>query len=450
MARRSVIHAARGRIQHVRTFSDNLLYADLEPMPALKRGVYRHIRILYRAFLGFNENRCPLLASALTYTTLLSLVPLLALMFATLKGFGVQNRIEPILIDKLSAGSEQVVKQIIGYIDKTDVKALGAVGLASLLVTAISVIGNIEFALNRIWGVQRTRSLGRKFSDYLSVLLTCPILFVAALGLTSSAQNVSVVQQILALPGMGVIVLAVAAVTPYILMWIALTFIYDYLPNTRVKFASALYGGIIGGTLWQLAQWGYVHFQVGVARYNAIYGAFAQLPIFLVWLYMGWNVVLFGAVLSFAHQNIRASGKDPNVADTPYAFREELGLKLLWLIGKHFVDGEPRYSAETLARELVVSVKIVGDILERHCKAGFLIAATGDELEPLYMLARPPEKILVNEVIDALRHYGGEAVASRPLEGEEPLCAALDRAAEARRDALARTTLRDLLPKAGS
>src|ERR1051325_915033 len=328
MARRSVIHTAQGGIMRVRSARDTLLLADLDAFSPIMRGVLRHIRILYRAVAGFTENRCPLLASALTYTTLLSLVPLLALMFATLKGFGVQNRLEPILIEKLSAGSEQIVRQIIGYIDKTDVKALGAVGLASLLVTAISVIGNIEFALNRIWGVQRTRNIGRKFSDYLSVLLTCPILFVAALGVTSSAQNVDVVQWFLALPGMGYLVLAIAAVTPYILMWIALTFLYDYLPNTRVRFASALYGGIIGGTLWQLAQWGYVHFQVGVSRANAIYGAFAQLPIFLVWLYMGWNVVLFGAMLSFTHQNIRTSGKDPNVADAPYAFREEQGLKL--------------------------------------------------------------------------------------------------------------------------
>jgi membrane protein len=445
MARRSVIHTAQGSMMRVRSARDTLLLADLDAFSPIKRGVLRHIRILYRAVAGFNENRCPLLASALTYTTLLSLVPLLALMFATLKGFGVQNRLEPILIEKLSAGSEQVVRQIIGYIDKTDVKALGAVGLASLLVTAISVIGNIEFALNRIWGVQRTRTLGRKFSDYLSVLLTCPILFVAALGITSSAQNVDLVQWFLALPGMGYLLIGVAALMPYVLMWIALTFIYDYLPNTRVRFASALYGGIIGGTLWQIAQWGYIHFQFGVARYNAIYGAFAQLPIFLVWLYMGWNIVLFGAVMSFAHQNIRTSGKDPNVADAPYASREELGLKLLWLIGKHFVEGEARYSAELLARELVVSVRIVSEILECHCKAGFLVAATSETLDPLYMLARPPEKILIADVLGAMRLYGPPLLKMPKMDGEERLRAALDHTEEARRSAIQRMTLRDLL-----
>lgn len=444
---RPAIDYARGKIRHIRSFREELLETDLAGIAPLKRGPYRHVRILYRALTGFIANRCPLLASALTYTTLLSLVPLLALMFAILKGFGVQNRLEPILIEKLSAGSEEIVTQIIGYIDQTNVRALGAVGLASLLVTAISVIGNIEFSLNRIWGVQRTRSIGRKFSDYLSVLLTCPILVVAALGLTSSIQSVTLVQRILDLPGMSYLVLFAARLGPYILMWIALTFIYDYLPNTRVRLGSAIYGGIIAGTLWQLAQWGYVHFQIGAARYNAIYGAFAQLPIFLVWLYMGWNIVLFGAVMSFAHQNIKTSGKDPNVADAHYSAREELGLKLLWLIGRHFDAGDQPCSAETLSRELVVSVRIVAEILEHHCRAGFLTSAVGESQEPIYTLHRPPEKIRLDEVLEAMRHYGGEPLKTRPVEGEERVQGVLERVTEARRGALKALTLRDLLSR---
>ena len=442
---RPTIDYARGKIQHIRSFREELLETDLAEIAAPKRELYRHVRIFYRAVAGFIDNRCPLLASALTYTTLLSVVPLLALMFAILKGFGVQNRLEPILIENLSAGSEEIVSQVIGYIDKTNVKALGAVGLASLLVTAISVIGNIEVSLNRIWGVQRTRSPGRKFADYLSVMLTCPILAVAALGLTSSLQSVTMVRQMLALPGMSYLVIVAAMLTPYILMWIALTFIYDYLPNTRVRLASALYGGIIAGTLWQVAQWGYVHFQIGVARYNAIYGAFAQLPIFLVWLYMGWNIVLFGAVISFAHQNIKAYGKDPNADDARYSAREELGLKLLWLIGKRFDAGEPPYGAEALSRELGVSVRLVAEILEHHCRAGFLISAVGGERESIYTLARPPEKIRLDEVIEAMRHYGGDSLRTRPVEGEEKVLSVLDRVAESRRSALNALTLRDLL-----
>ncbi|HEY2989415.1 MAG TPA: YhjD/YihY/BrkB family envelope integrity protein [Candidatus Binatia bacterium] len=436
---------AKGKIDLVKSFQEELLRADIADFPRLKRHLYRHLRIFYGAVQGFLDNWCPLHASALTYTTLLSLVPLLALMFSILKGLGVQNQLEPILLEKLSAGSEEIVNQIISYIDKTNVKALGAVGLVGLLATAISLIGNIELALNRIWGVQRPRSLGRKFSDYLSVLLTCPVLFVAALGLTSSIQSAGFVQSILELPGMSYLVLFLAFLSPYVLMWIALTFIYSYLPNTKVRIQSALYGGIIAGTLWQLAQWGYVHFQVGVARYNAIYGAFAQLPIFLVWLYTGWSIVLFGAVLSFAHQNIKTYGKDPTISDAPYSLKEELGVKLLWLIGKNFDAGAGPQSAEALAQKLAVPVKLVSEILEQHCRAGFLVAATRDPQEPIYVLARPPEKLRLDEVIDAMRQYGGHDLKIKRIEGEETLQKTLERIAEARRKALSRVTLRDLL-----
>jgi membrane protein len=437
---------SKEKIQQLKSFvQDDLLHSDLANLSQFRREVYRHVRIFFAAVQGFLDNRCPLQASALTYTTLLSLVPLLALMFAILKGLGVQNQLQPILLEKLSAGSEEIVRQIIGYIDKTDVKALGAIGLASLLATAISLVGNIELALNRIWGVQRPRSLGRKFADYLSVLLTCPILFVAALGLTSSIQNVSIVQWIVDLPGMSHLVLLLAVLSPYVLMWIALTFTYNYLPNTSVRLSSAFYGGVIAGTLWQLVQWGYIHFQIGVAKYNAIYGAFAQLPIFLVWLYTGWNVVLFGAVISFAHQNPRKEAKELSVADAPYSFREELGLKLLWLIGKNFDEGKEPYSAEALAQKLAAPVKIVGEILEQHCRAGFLVAAAREPQEHIYLLARPPEKLRFDEVIEAMRRYGGDDLKIKRVEGEDDLKKTLDLIAESRREALSHVTLRDFL-----
>jgi membrane protein len=439
---------SKEKIQQLRAFiQDDLLQSELADLSGFRRAVYRHIRILFAAVQGFLDNRCPLQASALTYTTLLSLVPLLALMFAILKGLGVQNQLQPILLEKLSAGSEEIVQQVIGYIDKTDVKALGTVGLVSLLATAISLVGNIELALNRIWGVQRPRSLGRKFADYLSILLTCPILFVAALGLTSSIQNVSIVQWIVDLPGMSHLVLLLAVLSPYVLMWIALTFIYNYLPNTSVRLASAFYGGVIAGTLWQLAQWGYIHFQIGVGKYNAIYGAFAQLPIFLVWLYTGWNIVLFGAVISFAHQNPRKEAKELSVSDAPYSFREELGLKLLWLIGKNFDEGKEPYSAEALAQKLAAPVKIVGEILEQHCRAGFLIPAAREPQEHIYLLAKPPEKLRLDVVIEAMRQYGGNDLKIKRVDEEDELKKTLDLIAESRREALSHVTLRDFLSK---
>ena len=436
---------ANRRIKQLKGFLEEELWqVDLAGLSRTKRSLFRHLRIICFSVRGFIDNRCLLLSSALTYTTLLSLVPLLALTFSILKGLGVQNRLEPILLEKLSAGSEEVVTQIIRYIDHTNVKALGTLGLLGLLATAISVIGNIELALNRIWGVRRTRSLGRKFSDYLSVLLTCPILVTAALGLTSSIQSVTLVQQILELPGMSYLVLLLAVLSPYLLMWTALTFVYGYLPNTSVRIRSALFGGIIAGTLWQVAQWGYVHFQIGVAKYNAIYGAFAQLPIFLVWLYLGWSIVLLGAVISFAHQNVRAYGKDPSASGARYSFREELGLKLLWLVGKSFYAGEEPWSAEALSRKLDVPGRLVNEILEHHCNAEFLIAASRGE-EEIYLLAQPPEKLRLDRVIEAMRDYGGNALKMNQLDGEGSLKKALDHVAESHRKALSHLTLKDLL-----
>jgi membrane protein len=436
---------AKRKLKEVQNFFEQDLWQlDLEGISRIHRNLYRYLRILYLAVKGFTDNRCLLLASALTYTTLLSLVPLLALMFSILKGLGVQNRLEPILLEKLSGGSEEIVSQVIRYIDKTNVKTLGALGLAGLIATAISVIGNIELALNKIWGVQKTRSLGRKFSDYLSVLLTCPILAVAALGVTSSIQTVTVVQGILRLPGVSHLVFLLAVLSPYLLMWIALTFIYSYLPNTTVQLRSALFGGVIAGTLWQFAQWAYVHFQVGVAKYNAIYGAFAQMPIFLVWLYLGWVIVLFGAVISFAHQNIRTYQKDVGEKPVPYSFREELGLKLLLLIGKNFYSGIEPWTAEALSKRLEIPIRLVNEILYQHCQAGILMAAPrgGNEV---YLFAKPPEILHVDQLIETMRNYGENEMKMKKIDGEESLRKILDRVTESTRKTLSRLTLRDLL-----
>jgi membrane protein len=436
---------AKERIKHLKGFiEDELWETHTAALSRAKRGSYRHLRIFYLAAKGFIDNRCLLQASGLTYTTLLSLVPLLALMFSILKGLGVQNTLAPLLLEKLSAGSEEVVTQIIGYIDRTNVKALGALGLVGLVGTAISLIGNIELALNGIWGVARTRTLGRKFSDYMSVLLTCPLLFAGALGATSSIQSADFVQRILELPGMSYLVLFLAKLSPYVLMWVAFTFLYSYLPNTTVRIRSALFGGIIGGTAWQLAQLGYIHFQVGVANANAIYGAFAQLPIFLVWLYVSWNIVLAGALLSATHQNIRTPRSNTEAYSASYAFREELGLKLLLLVAKSFYSGEEPWNADTLSRQLEVPVGVARDLLRQHSQAGFLIAATKDHQE-LFLPARPPETLGLAQVIEAMRDYGGDAAKTRPFDGDDALARVLEQVAESRRSALAHLTLKDLL-----
>ncbi len=425
-------------------FTEELWQLDLARLPRARRLFFRHLRLLRTATERFILNRCLLQASALTYTTLLSLVPLLALMFSILKGLGVQNQLESVLLEKLSAGSEEMVSQIIRYIDRTNVKTLGVLGLIGLVIMAISVIGNVEIAMNNIWGVQKARSLGRKLSDYLTVLLIVPVLSVAAMGLTSFIHSITLLRGALRFPGVSEVVILLAMVFPYLLIWIALTFLYAYLPNTIVAPRSALFGAVTAGTLWQLTQWAYIHFQIGVAKYNAIYGAFAEVPILLVWLYAGWAIILFGAAIAFAHQNLRIHGKNTAAAAVCYNLREELGLKLLLLIARNFYSDSEPWSAERLSSALDMPHSLVYEILTGYCRAGILMPAARGRIER-FLLAKAPEKLRLDELVEILRNLGERKAKINEIEGEEILTETLAKLFASRRNLLSHLTLKDIL-----
>lgn len=251
------------------------------------------------SFIKFHSDRGFLRASALTYTTLLSIVPLFALMFAVLKGLGVQRRLESVLLEHLTAGNQEVANRIIEYIDKTKVGSLGALGLATLLVTAVSVLGNIELSFNDIWQVRRGRTILRKISDYTALLVVGPVLLLASMSLTTTISSQSFFNEIeLAGAALPLFIKAIS----FVAIWTAFTLAYMIMPNRSIPFLSALVGGATAGTLWYFAEWGYIRFQFGVAKYNAIYGAMAQLPVLLVWIFVSWCIVLFGAEIAFLYE----------------------------------------------------------------------------------------------------------------------------------------------------
>lgn len=354
----------------------------------------------------FRDDQCLLRASALTFTSILSLVPFFALTFAVLKGFGVHNKIEPLILDKVAAGSQETVDNIVTYINNTNMTSLGAIGLVALILTVISVLGNIEEAFNVIWGVRETRSFYRKFSDYLSVLITAPVLLLAGISITSSLQNQSLVLWLVENSYLGDFILFLFRLAPYVTIWLALVFLYIFIPNTRVRFSSALVGGIIAGTMWQIAQWGYIHFQVGVAKYNAIYGALAVLPVFLVWIYTSWLIVLFGVEVVCAHQNIRIFLLEVRNISFSQNRMELLHLAVLEKIGASFhFDREP-WTSVRLAEALNIPAKVVRDILARLMENGFVLANSGDPAT--YTPARELEHIAVKDVIDSLRKHGDD------------------------------------------
>ncbi|BDV43856.1 hypothetical protein GURASL_27790 [Geotalea uraniireducens] len=424
-------------------FTHTLWEVELSSFGPLRGGAVKYLRIAVMLVRAFYDDQCLLRASALTFSTLLSIVPLFALAFAVLKGFGVQNTLEPFILDQMAAGSQEIVDKIVTYINNTKVGSLGAIGLVTLLVSVVTLLGNIEEAFNAVWGVRETRSVYRKFSDYLSVIISAPVLLFAAVSVTTTLQSQKVVQWLVGSSYFGGLLLSLFHLVPYLSIWLALVFLYVFIPNTKVHFRSALIGGLIAGTVWQVAQWGYIHFQVGVSRYNAIYGTLAVLPVFMVWLYTSWMIVLFGVEVVYAHQHQRTLLREVHTPTVSYAVREQLALALLLEIAWAFWTDRPPWNAELLAERLKVPERMVRELLDQLIGAGW-VAAGGDG-EPTYLPARELGHIRVREVVDSVKAHG---VSSLVEWAEDPLvaglCARIDGTVA---DALGELSFRDLVQR---
>jgi len=240
----------------------------------------------------FLADRCTTLASALSFSSMLSIVPFLAILFAILKALDVHTTLAPTLLSNVAGGSQEVVASILRYIDNTHVGSLGAVGLITLFLSVMATLDNIEEAFNQICGIGRGKAVHHKLRDYLIVIFGIPILIALAVSLTTSLLHQEVAQWFLGLPGIGKLLLL--RLVPFLSIWIALVCLYFFIPNVRVRLRHALTGGLIAATAWQAAQWAFIHFQLGVSRYNAIYGTLALLPVFMIWIYTSWIIVLAG------------------------------------------------------------------------------------------------------------------------------------------------------------
>jgi membrane protein len=424
-------------------FREGLWHLEPDSYQGLKRLGVKFLQVFALVVKDFWDDQCLLRASALAFTSILSLVPFCALAFAVLKGLGVQNRLEPFLLEQVTAGSQEVVSHIISYINNTNMTSLGTFGLLSLLVTVVTLLGNIEEAFNVIWGVQETRSLKRKFSDYLSVIVSGPLLLFTAISITTSLQSQELVGWLLNTVYLGDLVFVLFRLAPYVSIWVALVFLYIFIPNTVVRFRSALLGGVLAGTCWQLAQWLYIHLQVGVARYNAIYGTLAVLPVLLVWIYTSWLIVLFGVEVVYAHQNIRTFRREVRAPALNHRLRELLTLAVMETIATAFIANRPCWSAERLAEELDVPVRVVRDLLGELQRAGFLVA-TLDDL-PCYQPAREPDQIMVAEILELVARMGGSWTINRMNDTEQHLAELLRRLENAQQQSLSGLTLRALV-----
>ena len=396
---------------------------DLETRASKHTTALRVWHVLNHAVEGFIFNNDLLRASALTFTVALSLVPILALAFSAVKGFGGAERLRPLIEKYMGLGSSST--QLMSYVENVNAAALGSAGGAFLLVTVISTMGTVEQALNTIFNVPQSRSYFRKFSDYLSVLFTVPLLIVAALGVTA-VFSVRISQ----FP-------FVTQLMPYLFVWAGFFFLFVFFPYTKVRWGPALIGSFVTAVLFQLAQWGYVRFQVGVANYRAIYGAMATLPIFLVWIYIAWAVILFGAELTASVQRGDIPAMlGPMSPDFLYSATMHI---LLRLADRAYHGGDD-ITSWTLARELFVAEAAITPILDGLKSGGFVIEADpgSGALNQGLFLARQASTIVL---ADALKSVDFDQGAS---DGDPRVDRVLAKMGAARNELLKTITLEDI------
>jgi len=337
----------------------------------------RQIRIFIVAFKGFMDNRVNLRASALTFYTLLSMVPIVAMGFGVAAGFGFDRKLEEFIIANFK-GQEEVMNWIINMsydvLEGVEGGLLAGIGLIVLIWSVMQVLTNIENSFNAIWEVKKARSFVRKLSDYLAIMLIAPLLIIVSSSLSvyistrleSVAQNVEVIQTV------SPYLESAFRLLPYTLVWLLFTIIYMIMPNTKVNFKYALIAGIIAGTIFQVTQWAYIHFQIGVSTYSAFYGTFAALPLFLAWLQISWLIVLLGAEISFAYQNVKKYEFEAGSLNISNHDKRLVSLFLMRNIIKNFQEGNEPLTSTELSHELGMPMRLVRDMLFNLVKANVL------------------------------------------------------------------------------
>lgn len=419
---------------------------DVTTLPKWHATLLGLVRIGHAVIRSVVGEQLTLRAMSLVYTTLLSLVPLLAISFSVLKGFGVHNQVEPLLLNLLAPLGDkgvEITTEIIGFVENIKVGVLGFVGFGLLFYTVVSLMQKIERAFNHTWHISSERSLGQQFRDYLSVIIIGPALVFAAVGIMASLMNTAVIEMISAIHPFGLVIKNVAKLAPYLMIVAAFTFIYMFIPNTRVRLRSALIGGVVAGLLWNAAGWIFASFVVNSAQYAAIYSTFATLIMFLIWLYLGWLILLVGASISFHDQHpeyVTATRRENRMSNR---VREKLALLTAYLISNSFYRNAPNWTADAIAQRLAAPMDATERVLMALEDQG-LLARTGSE-PPAFLPARPLETTKITDVLDAVRMANESSYLSpEKLPREHAVEVLLEDIDAARTAALGGKTLKDL------
>lgn len=377
-----------------------------EVQPEPRTAAARALAVLQFAVMiaqGFVRDQLLLRASALTYFTVLSLVPLLAITVSIATAVGMTGNFAAIVADQMLAVSPEAKSKILEFVENANLRALGTIGAATLFLTTVFGISNIERSLNRIWGVTQDRTWGRRLPDYLAVLVIAPILTFVALSLVTTFRSQAGVDRLLQLPGVTLLYAHGLKQVPAVILSLAFAFLIWFLPNTKVRPSAAILGGLVAGFLVVAAQNVFIGASVGAARADVLYGAFAPILLLFVWLYFFWAIVLFGAEVAFAYQNLDLYRREVRGQQPSPAAREAIALCITLEVARTFRYGYPGWNADDLADELKVPVRTVRDLVNRLEHDGILSERRDRDEHEGYQLGRPAERILVTDVIGCIR-----------------------------------------------
>jgi membrane protein len=366
-------------------------------------------KILFLAFRGFYKDKIQLRSSALSFYTMLSIVPILAMVFGIAQGFGLKEKLAELLTERLR-GQQEVLKVVLNFVDHylghINTGYITGIGVIILFWSVVKVFGNIESSFNNIWQVKKSRVITRQFTDYISLMIIAPVFLIIASSFNVSKLDV-ISDKLPFLHYLDSILKILVSVLSYTLIWFVFTLIYIVVPNTKVKFVPALSAGIIAGTLFQLLQWGYVNFQSALSGYGAVYGTFAALPLFMLWLEWSWLIVLFGAEISYAYQNAAHYEQEAEELNVSHKDRRVLMLLVMHKIVTNFTEGRVALDSAQIAEELNIPVRIVREIIYDLLAARIISETMNPEIrEVAYQPAIDTSKITVSYVISKLENLG--------------------------------------------
>lgn len=387
--------------------TDFIWNRPLDAMSKPEQAGITALRILNLVIRDVSQGQITLRAMGLVYTTLLAMVPLIAVSVSVLKGFGVHNQVEPVLLgllEPLGSKGVEITNNIIGFVDNINVTVLGSLGVALLFYTVVSLMQKIERAFNEAWRVTELRPFAQRFSDYLTVILIGPVLMFTALGVTASIGNFEMVRSAMQVEAISALMRLVGSLVPYLLVVGAFTFVYVFVPNTRVSFRAALIGGLCAGLMWQIMGWGFAAFVANSTKYTAIYATFATMLILLIWLYVSWLVLLIGGSIAFYVQHPEYRSLQSGIIRLSNRMKEKMALLIMGLVGQHYYHQLAPWTVAGLAKQMQVGTEACNLLVNTLENSGILVRTSEDP--PTYLPAHALETLRLKDIIDSVRSSG--------------------------------------------